>query len=500
MNGNAQMTGVEKCVRMIRGRQQRQILWRYASSGLLAGSLAGCVVAVARLFVESGFSWSWVIAAILAGPTIGLAIAAFRLPSMRDAAAAIDSSCGLKDRTQTALSFLNRADDQPLRSLQIADAEQHLSSVDPIAVAPIRNPQTFPLAVMASIAAVMLVMFTSPRQNLVAAPVANMAVISTADRAEAGLEELKEFQQDQPDPELEELLKELAAKIELLKEPGMDPKEALAQLSEMEAALEEMQQNLNDPSMEAEMEKIGEALSLSEAMAVAGAAMSKGEMEKAAEELQKLEMPELDQKTEKAITEKLAEIKENAGENGQSRKELKEAAGQIAAGLSKGDRSKFKDGMEGLAGQCKKQGQRKKLSDLLRKQCQCLSECKSECESECKSQADSKKKGGTKAGKGASGNDPGDKTPQLKTNPQMNITGQDSGQGDVDVETEEGTAQEQEAVRQYREKLDQYEAMTESVLNSESIPLGHRQTIRRYFESIRPQGAEMDMTNEKMEQ
>lgn len=81
----------------------------------------------------------------------------------------------------------------------------------------------------------------------------------------------------------------------------------------------------------------------------------------------------------------------------------------------------------------------------------------------------------------------------------MNITGQDSGQGDVDIETEEASPQEQEAVRQYRQKLDQYEAMTESVLSSEAIPLGHRQTIRRYFESIRPQPNEVDQVNEQLE-
>ena len=35
-----------------------------------------------------------------------------------------------------------------------------------------------------------------------------------------------------------------------------------------------------------------------------------------------------------------------------------------------------------------------------------------------------------------------------------------------------------------------YRKMTEAALNSEPIPLGHRQTIRRYFELIRPQGDE----------
>jgi hypothetical protein len=57
--------------------------------------------------------------------------------------------------------------------------------------------------------------------------------------------------------------------------------------------------------------------------------------------------------------------------------------------------------------------------------------------------------------------------------------------------------QEQEAVRQYRQNSEKYEALSESVLESESIPLGYRQTIRRYFEMIRPQGAESDPENAK---
>lgn len=499
------MTGIERCVGTIRRRQQRQLMLKFGSLGLLTGGLVACAIAITRAFITDGSSGSWlmgpvgVLGPLLAGPVIGIITAIIRTPTMREAAASIDGACGLKDRTQTALSFLSGGTAQPLRKLQLDDAEQHLSEVDPVRVAPIRNPKTFPLAIVVAVAAIVLLMLTGPKQTVIAAPVESVAVNSSANRAAEGLKELEEFQAEQPDPELEKLLQELAEKIEQLQQPGLDPKEALAQLSEMEASLEEMQKTISDPGMEAELEQIGEALSLSEAMASAGAAMAKGEMEKAAEELAKLEMPELDQKTEKAITEKLAEMKQNDGESGQKRKQLKDAVGQISEGLSKGDRSKFKDGMEGLAGECKKQGQRKKLSDLLRIQCQCLSECKSECESECKSTADSKKKGGSKAGLAASGNDPGEKTPALKANPQMNITGQDSGQGDVDIETEEGDEQQQQAMRQYREKLDQYDAMTESVLNSESIPLGHRQTIRRYFESIRPQGGEMDLTNEKLE-
>ena len=95
-------------------------------------------------------------------------------------------------------------------------------------------------------------------------------------------------------------------------------------------------------------------------------------------------------------------------------------------------------------------------------------------------------------GLGASGGQPGDKTSKLKTNPKMEIKGQESNSGDIDVETISSEEQSQEAVREYSKQVQKYEQLTESVLSSEPIPLGHRQTIRRYFEMIRPQGAETD--------
>lgn len=78
----------------------------------------------------------------------------------------------------------------------------------------------------------------------------------------------------------------------------------------------------------------------------------------------------------------------------------------------------------------------------------------------------------------------------------MNIKGQQGDSGEVEVETIESAEQKQEAVREYRKQAKKYEQISESVLSEEAIPLGHRQTIRRYFESIRPSGAETDAVEE----
>ena len=74
----------------------------------------------------------------------------------------------------------------------------------------------------------------------------------------------------------------------------------------------------------------------------------------------------------------------------------------------------------------------------------------------------------------------------------MNLKGQQGDSEEVEVETIESAEQKQEAVREYRKQAKKYEQMSESVLSEEAIPLGHRQTIRRYFEMIRPSGAETD--------
>lgn len=490
------MHSVQQRVQAVQIRQQRQWLWQCASVGLLAGGVAGCAVALARLLTSGAFSWIWVAAAVCIPAFAGITIALVRSRTLQAAARYIDSRCDLKDRAQTALQFLQAPSKDSLQRMQIEDAERHLMSVDPAIVSPMHAPKAWGWGVVMSVAALLIAFLSGPREQVVASVVTNDVVAQQAFRASEGMEELEQFQKEQNDPELEKLLKELNEQLKELTEPGLDPKEALAKLSEMEAALQEMQQQLTDPSSEAQMQEIGEALSLAEAMAAAGQAMAKGEMEKAAEELAKMEMPELDRKTQKAVTEKLEQAQKNSGE-GSKKQSVKDALEKMTQGLSSGNKSKFQDGAKGLAGECKKQGKKKKLSDLLKKQSQCLSECKSECESECKNQAPGNKKGGNKAGKGSAGDSAGEKTAKQRTAQEMKLTGQDSGTGDVDIETTTNPEQEQEAVRQYRQKADKYEALSESALESESIPLGHRQTIRRYFEMIRPHGGEMDAVNDK---
>ena len=485
---------IQECVQVVRSRQQQQWVWQCVSWGFVAGGLLGCLLAT--MTYVAGTPWAWALVSLAVAPLAGLAVAIVLPRRLYDAAVTIDRTQGLKDGMATALQFMKSKDKSPIRELQIEDTSRLVQEVDPVKVAPISAPRLWlPGLTLSCVAAVVAFLSARP-DEVVANVVPNEVVASQALRIDESLAELEEFNSEELDPEIERLLKDLAENIKELKKPEMDPKEALAKLSEMEAALQEQQEKLNQETTEAALQQVGEALTLAEQMQAAGKAMAKGEMEKAAEELAKLDMPELDRKTEKSITEELKRVENQS--DGAAKKQLKTALQQMSQGLSSGDRSKFKEGMEGLAGECKKQGRRKKLSDLLRKQCQCLGECKSECEGACKSLADSNKKGGNNWGLGASGNQPGDKTTTLATNPKLDIKGEESDQGDVDVETISSEEQSQEAVRQYRKQAEKYEQLSESVLSSEPIPLGHRQTIRRYFELIRPQDGEIDAVKEEL--
>jgi hypothetical protein len=170
---------------------------------------------------------------------------------------------------------------------------------------------------------------------------------------------------------------------------------------------------------------------------------------------------------------------------------LSQATGDISEGLG-GDAGRFKEGAKRLASESRKQNKRKKLNDLLKKQCQCLSECKGECECEGQGKSLSKAAGGKKWGLGAAGSEPGEKTPLIGGKSQSRLTARPTDEGEVEIETTHSPEGKQDAQREYRESFEQYEKLSEAVLDSEPIPLGHRQTIRRYFEAIRPNQAETD--------
>ena len=107
----------------------------------------------------------------------------------------------------------------------------------------------------------------------------------TLDRQKA----LDELVKQEKDEKLDALMKEMKLKIAEMMEAGVDQKEELAKLSEMQAAIAAQQAQMNVGLVDGQLASLGEALSAADATAAAGQALQDAKFEQAAKELEKLE-------------------------------------------------------------------------------------------------------------------------------------------------------------------------------------------------------------------
>ncbi|HTU91682.1 MAG TPA: hypothetical protein VMF69_16480 [Gemmataceae bacterium] len=475
-------------------RQRAAFVLRLTMYGLLAGSLAGLLFGFIAWRYGSPLPLGWAVAVVTgAGPALAVVCALAGLlwrRGIHEAAVAVDRHYQLKDRSATALEFLGKPAHTPLQTLQIADAAQHLQHVDPRQVAPLQRPRSLPYAlglwVAAAAIAVLMWVFPFGTPAVEAGPAETPPqILAEAERLQESLQDLEEAARQEDNKELEKLVEQLRQKIEEMKQPGVDEREALAKLSEMESAIQSQQAQYNTAVIDGQLQSLGSAMSAAVALEGAGKALEESKLDKAAKELEQLEDPQLDRKEQKVVEEKLKQVAKEMGDVGLG--QLSGAVSDFADSL-KGGKGKGKKATKVLAREVKNQARRKRINDLLTGKLEDLKESKCNCERNSlitgkkpeKSKSPSSTFGAT-----TSGNVQGDKTKLLGQNNQVNITGK-PGEGPSDVETTASPEARQKARRGYKETYQKYRKMSDAVLDSEPIPLGHRQTIRRYFELIRP--------------
>jgi hypothetical protein len=484
----------------VRRRQRWFLAMRWAVLGLLAGSVAALVL--------EGICWQrdWpvpyaAVGAVLLGPALLAGALGFVWGrSWHTAAAAVDSSYHLKDRAATALAFVTKPSTTVLHELQVQDAVQHLNRVEPARVVPLLMPRAFPFALGTLSAAVLALIYLAfvERQSVDASPPEPIPeIVAAAQRIEEDLSEFEELAKQDNNKELEQLVQELRHKVEEMKQPGVDVKEALAKLSEMQAALAAQQAQYNVGLVDGQLQALGNALSSAAALDGAGRALVDAKYEKAAQELEKLEDPQLDRKEAKALEEKLREVAKAAAECGLG--QLSEAASDLADSAHGSGKPKFQKATKELAKLVRQHNRRKRVNELLSLAFERLNDEKGECQN-CggqpilrpyKSNSPS-----SNWGREISGNVLGNKTNLLSQRNLQAITG-NPGEGPSDVETEHSAEGRQQAARGYKEVYQKYQRMSEAVLDSEPIPLGHRQTIRKYFQLIRPQEVDKEKSDGK---
>jgi hypothetical protein len=234
---------------------------------------------------------------------------------------------------------------------------------------------------------------------------------------------------------------------------------------------------------------LGEAMASTQALEGAGKALQQGKYDKAAEQLERAE-PKFDRKEAKTLKDKLAQAAKSMEEAGLA--ELSTATTELSESTE--DAGSAAGALKKLGNLARDQGRRKKINDLLSLQCRNLGECKGNCQKNSTAKLRLRKKSDSPKntwGMGVSGNTDGEMT-KLDAGRQKDQVKGEMGEGASETETTHMPEGRQAAARAYREQYQKYRRMTEAALDSEPIPLGQRQTIRRYFELIRPDNDEAD--------
>jgi hypothetical protein len=486
----------------VRSRQQMMFTLRATVAGVAVGAAAALALGAVRLLFALDVSWAVWGAVVAAGPVVGLLVGLILWRGWHDAAAAVDTHYGLKDRAVTALAFAGLPSPTELQTVAVSDSLAHLNTVEPKAVVPLKAPRPWPVALAVLIAAVAVFLIPLRQREAEAgpAPAPDYVLAIAADqkaKIPAVVKELTETIQDIDDEKADEdqkaadeLREKLDKKTEELTQDGTDQKEALAKLSEMMAAWQSFANQLNVAALEGQMSSLGTALAASQAFEGAGKALMEGKLEKAVKELEKIDEIKLTPKEEKALQEKLEQIKKQMGDAGQG--SLSEAVGELADAL-KGGNGKVGQAARNLGKKINNAVKRKKANDLALAQIAELQDAKSQCNCNGGPRIRQPQKSDSPSsnwGRAISGNTDGEKTKLPGKRTEQQVTGTPGSEGESDVETTATPEAREQARRAYAEKFQKFSKESETVIDGEPIPLGHRQMVKKYFELIRPSNAD----------
>ena len=161
---------IQGLLQPVKARQQNAFLLRMTVIGLCVSGGIGLILAAfdwilqtrsafrAGDAVQIYLGWNvpsvWILSILAAGPVVGLLVGLLVRRSWHEAAQAVDTHYQLKDRSVTALAFLDQSASSELHSLQISDAAEHLKNVEPKVVVPLKMPRALPVGLFALVLAI----------------------------------------------------------------------------------------------------------------------------------------------------------------------------------------------------------------------------------------------------------------------------------------------------------------------------------------------------------
>jgi hypothetical protein len=495
---------LEALLEPVRQRQRWQAMGRSAVYGLFLGALLAAPLAVAYRLTGQPLWWPLALGCLLVGLGGGSVWGWYKRLTLADAARLVDHHFHLQERTATALEVCRGAEPTSFHILLLRETVAALHSLPLKQAIPLGWSRQATVAALTGIGALVLLLWPLPPAPLTAAPLPPpQIVLDEAARIEEQVREIEALAEAENSPELKKLAAELRKLLEEMKQPGVDVREAMAKMSQMQAALEKVRKELDVPRVDEQLKELGQAMQEAKPLTEAGKALQNGKLEKAAKEMAQATESKVDPKEAKAAGEKLQQLAKKMEQH--KKDKLSQATQKLGDGMKKQDEKQFKDGSKDLTEEIRRQERRKRIHQLLAKEEQRLRDCKSRCENHQRNlfSQPPPNAGQQPQPQTAQQPNPGRPAPDRNTKrPQDGRAQQPPLQGKADQgpttpednkeltdpDGNPGSSRPQLPAERYKKYLQ----LTEAALEEEAVPLGHRQIIRRYFELIRPQTTDAD--------
>jgi hypothetical protein len=493
---------LERAARRVRGRRffQTGLVAVYAMAGVLA------VWLLVLFAVPAAGAWSGWVVGIVAAAVAAVVIIAWALPVPEAwASAEIDRSHGLPD---AALSAMELQSEEIPAAWRVKQLDDTVSRIRGSTMRSERGPM-LPLlsgAAGACVLAILVVLQSGPSPADAEALAAQEAFAAQAMEIEELFKDWEQAMEESPDPELQRLLEQLRPLRDKVASGEVTQKEMLLELSKAEERLASMQRQLAEASIEPFAAEMADALSRMGGMEALASALSERDFARAKEAADKLAEKFNDPSAQVPEGAKDASVRQQASALGDKleqagQQSMAQAMQGMASAGKKNDSKSMSQAMRNASmamSQQQARDQQKKSLGLCRSQLGMCKQCMGDGESMCEGLSLMPKLAQAKGGKGAGSQiDPnrfGEETEGLQPGVQENLSGvaDPSGESETMVEsTAEAPRQQTAAVA--LANFEQYKRMSEAAIEDESLPLAHRATIRRYFESIRP-GSQTDPT------
>ena len=480
------------------------LVLRAAVAGLLLGSSVTLLLAGARWFgfrfapywPEFVLPFTWALLAAWFGLRQSLA--------WQDVAGYVDRQFCMQDRVLTAWSFSVTPIDQltGLQRLQITDALRSLEDVDLSTVARVRMPHLLVRAVALWGLAILVGLVPVTRQAAVAQrhqqEQLQQDFLAQEVATELERQVLSELQQLQrtvdKDPVVQLAMKELVENVreqlERLKQPGQSQRDLLATLSAVQAEFTKTDDVVDAAHTGDALKSIGKTLSEDIGLMPLSEALDRNDFRQAAETLDAWDPTQLSDLDARTLAEKLNTELQVMRDRDVSA-ELQEAAIRLQAGLEQRDDAVTRQGSKGLAMQMRQQALRADLQRDLEDQLTRIAEAKSVSLN-----------GGTDVNQTEQsretwgGGRPGDpltgQANDFVTNRHREQLKGAAGEGPSYQESTRSDQLTGTTQRDLGANPQIQAGAVEEALRHELLPLGHRRTVRRYFQTLRGQNASRD--------